>query len=241
VTTRRYLAFDIETAKVLPAETKDILAHRPLGISCAAAFASDSGEATTWHGHTASGDPAPCMSADDAAALVADLERLVSDGYTLVSWNGLSFDFDILAEESGAHEACARLALGHVDMMFQVVCSQGHYLSLQKAALGMSLEGKLSGVVGADVPTRWAAGEHEQILAYNVQDVRVTAELALAGDAAGDLRWTTQRGSQTAMPLPRGWLPVSEAAALPEVDVSWMTNPPQRADLLAWTRGPSGD
>jgi len=35
--TRRYLAFDMETAKVLPPDVTDVLAHRPLGITCAAA------------------------------------------------------------------------------------------------------------------------------------------------------------------------------------------------------------
>ena len=145
---RRYLAFDIETAKDLPGDVGDLLAHRPLGIACAAAFALDSGQETTWFGTTAAGAPAPSMSRADAAALVADLARLVSDGYTLVTWNGASFDFDVLAEESGARDACVQLALDHVDMMFQVVCSQGHRLSLQKAAVGMSLNGKLSGVSG---------------------------------------------------------------------------------------------
>ena len=33
---RKYLVFDIETAKVLPDGEQDIKAHRPLGIACAA-------------------------------------------------------------------------------------------------------------------------------------------------------------------------------------------------------------
>ena len=232
----RYLAFDIETAKVLPDGVDDILAHRPLGIACAAALALDSGEEITWHGATASGSPAPRMSQAEAGSLVADLERLVSDGYTLVTWNGACFDFNILAEESKTLERCSRLALEHVDMMFHVVCSQGHYLSLQKAAIGMSLTGKLSDVSGADVPRLWAAGEHELVMAYNVQDARVTVELAAAGDGARALRWMTQRGRPTSMALPEGWLPVKGALRLPVPDTSWMSTPPRRDALLAWTR-----
>lgn len=232
---RRYLAFDLETAALLPPDTKDIKAHRPLGIACAATFALDTGEANTWHGVTDAGTPSPRMTAAEAGALVDDLTRRVAEGYTLVTWNGLSFDLDILAEESGATEACAALARNHVDMMFHVVCSQGHFLGLQKAAEGMKLPGKLSGVSGADAPQMWADGKHQQVLDYCVQDVRVTAELAAAGDREKALHWTTQRGSRTRMAMPDGWLAVPAALALPEPDNSWMSNPPKRADFMAWT------
>lgn len=234
--TRRYLAFDIETAKVTADSDGALLDQRPLGISCAAAWAADSGESFTWHGVDAAGKPAPQLSRDEAAALVADLTRHVADGYTLVTWNGLGFDLDVLAEESGQREACVALALDHVDMMFQVVCSQGHFLSLQKAAEGMDLPGKLSGVSGAEVPRLWADGEHERVLAYNVQDVAVTAQLAVAGDAAGGLTWLTRKGTRARMALAAGWLPVRQALALPEPDTSWMSDPPRRETMLAWTR-----
>lgn len=32
---RKYVAFDIETAKILPAVVSELKAHRPLGIACA--------------------------------------------------------------------------------------------------------------------------------------------------------------------------------------------------------------
>ncbi len=233
---RRYLAFDIETAKVLPDDLDDLLAYRPLGIACAAAFALDRGEAMTWYGNSPSGSPAARMSQAEAGSLVADLTRFASDGYTLVTWNGLAFDFNILAEESGARDECSQLALDHVDMMFHVVCAQGHRLKLQKAAVGMSLTGKLSDITGADAPRMWANGKHEEVMSYNVQDVRVTAELAAAGDRAKALRWMTQRGSPTTMELPQGWISVRKALQLPTPDTSWMTNPPKREALLAWTR-----
>ena len=41
---RRYLAFDIETAKDVPGEDFNWRPHRPLGISCAATLASPSSE-----------------------------------------------------------------------------------------------------------------------------------------------------------------------------------------------------
>ncbi|MGQ0552840.1 MAG: ribonuclease H-like domain-containing protein [Planctomycetota bacterium] len=259
---RRYLAFDIETAKLLPEGVEDLFAHRPLGICCAAAYALDSRETMTWFGRegavaqageaarvggaalggaagaarigAGAGVPAPQLSRGEARALVADLQRLVAEGYTLVTWNGAAFDFPILAEESGATSECAALAAGHVDMMFQVVCEKGHRLSLAKAAQGMALPGKLSGVSGADAPRLWASGEHQRVLAYCQQDVRLTAELAAAGDESAALLWITQRGSPAKLSLPRGWLSVREAQRLPEPDTSWMSSPPSRAAMVGW-------
>ena len=233
---RRYLAFDIETAKVLPPGVEDILDHRPLGIACAAAVTSDTEDVATWYGRTAAGSPSPKMSEAEASALVDDLSGFVADGYTLVTWNGLAFDFDILAEESGALDRCIELAVDHVDMMFHIVCARGYFLSLQKAAVGMSVPSKLSGVSGAQVPAMWANGEHELVLEYNVQDVRVTAGLAVACDRARALHWVTQRGSRASMPLPNGWLSVRDALELPVPDTSWMTDPPSRDDLVGWMR-----
>jgi hypothetical protein len=45
--------------------------------------------------------------------------------YTIVTWNGTGFDFDILAEESGMLAECKGLAVNHVDMMFHVLCRLG--------------------------------------------------------------------------------------------------------------------
>ena len=44
------------------------------------------------------------MSQQEAAGLVEYLAAQVEHGYTIVTWNGLGFDFDILAEESGMLE-----------------------------------------------------------------------------------------------------------------------------------------
>lgn len=232
---RKFVAFDIETAKLLPDAAGDLLAHRPLGIACAAAFSLDIGREWTWHGKMPLGIPSEKMSVGEAAALIGDLESLVAEGYTIVTWNGLSFDFNVLAEESKLPERCAALALSHVDMMFQVLCSQGHFLSLAKAAAGMELPGKLAGITGAQAPQMWAAGRYDEVLAYNLQDVRVTADLAAAGERARELRWKTKNEKTATMPLPTGWLTVREAMALPEPDTSWMsTKPPSRATPLSW-------
>ena len=59
---RKYLAFDIETAKDVPGEDFNWRPHRPLGISCAATLTSDSSELRLWHGKLPDGSPAGRMS-----------------------------------------------------------------------------------------------------------------------------------------------------------------------------------
>ncbi len=233
---RRFLAFDIETAKLLPEGVDDILAHRPLGIVCAAAVASDLPRPVVWHGKDDAGGPAGRMTSGEAERMVADLAAFTSQGYTLVTWNGLKFDFDVLGEESGQVKECARLAADHVDMLFHVVCTRGHRVSLQRAAEGMRLPGKQAGISGAAAPEMWAAGRCKEVLDYCIQDVRVTLQLAEACERAGHLAWVTQRGDRGQMPLPRGWLTVREAKDLPLPDTSWMSRPPSREDHLGWVR-----
>ena len=77
------------------------------------------------------------MTVAEARALVKYLSKQVTAGYTILTWNGIRFDFDILAEESGMHAKCKLLALGHVDMMFHVLCQLGFGVSLNAAARGM--------------------------------------------------------------------------------------------------------
>ena len=235
---RRFLAFDVETAKIVPAGIRDLLAHRPLGIACAAAVAADSQEPKLWHGRDAAGAPAGQMTREEAIGLVIDLAAFVERGYTIVTWNGLGFDFDVLAEESGQADACRSLAEHHVDMLFHILCIKGFLVSLQKAADGMKLPGKTQGVSGAVAPEMWAAGRHDEVLAYCAQDVRLTLQLAQSCERLGRLAWITQRGTTSTLPLPNGWLTVREARRLPLPDTSWMSDPPKRGRFLKWLTGP---
>lgn len=231
---KRLLAFDLETAKVLPEYVSDLLAFRPLGITCAAAIRSTEPEPLVWHAGRGSGSHSNKMSTAEATEVVAALESFVADGWQIVTWNGLGFDFPVLADESGLKQRCIALALQHVDMFFHVLCSQGHYISLQKASEGMGLSGKAGGLSGAVAPSLWAAGRCTEVLDYCTQDVRLALALAECGEARKGLSWVTQRGSCRSMPLTGGWLSVSEARRLPLPDTSWMTAPPSREQLFGW-------
>jgi hypothetical protein len=233
---RKYLAFDIETAKALPEHDQNWIAHRPLGISCAATLASDADSPSLWHGLTDDGLAADRMSREDVARLVEHLTKIANDGYSILTWNGLGFDFDILAEESGMIEECKTLALGHVDMMFHAFCVLGYGIGLDAAAKGMNLAGKTAGMSGALAPQLWANGNRQEVLDYVAQDVRTTLQLARAGEKTGALHWISQRGSLRDMILPDGWLPVSAALKLPKPDTSWMSNPWPRTKFTGWMR-----
>lgn len=231
----RYVAFDIETAKVIAGESFVLQAHRPLGIACAATLTSDSRELRLWHGKTGE-RPAPRMRAEELATLLDYLCEQIAKGYTLLTWNGLAFDFDILAEESDDLARCVALASSHVDMMFHAVCCLGHRIGIDKVAQGMGLPGKPPGMSGVKAPEMWAAGQHKEVLDYVSRDVEMAIAIAAAGDERRGFNWITQRGQKKYAQLPSGWLRVDEALQLPMPDTSWMTDPPSRSDFTCWMR-----
>ena len=174
------------------------------------------------------------MSQAEAQGLVHDLAQLVEEGYTLLTWNGLGFDFNILAEESGLQTECERLAMAHIDMMFHVVCSKGFPLALDKVAQGMELPGKPSGMSGSKAPALWASGHQQEVLDYCVGDCQATVAIACAAEERGGIEWVTMRGSHATMALPNGWLAADQAMKLPLPDTSWMRTPLPRQSFTEW-------
>ena len=229
-----YLAFDIETSKDVPGDDFNWRPHRPLGISCAATLASDVDQPLLWHGKTRDGLPGERMSPQDAQRLVQYLGKMTAAGFTILSWNGLGFDFDILAEESGDAAQCKELALTHVDMMFHVFCCLGYPVALDKAAQGMGLPGKPPGMSGYKAPQLWAQGHFKEVLEYVAQDVRTAMQIAQTCEQRRSFEWITRKGTKSSFPLANGWLPVREAVQLPEPDTSWMSTPLSRLDFTAW-------
>ena len=230
-------AFDLEIAKEIPAGASDWGRYEPLGVSCAAVAFSDNQKVRFWQG-------TPQMTRDECQALVRDLYAYVRDGYTLLTWNGCKFDFNVLAQESGLYDMCAEMAMDHVDLMLMVTFSKGHYLSLQAALDGAGLEGKLKSVTlkdgksisdmdGAKAPSLWAAGEWEAVLAYLKEDVVQLQELAEFIQRRGMLRWTSRSGRPQNLPVSR-LLTVRECFKIPEPDMSWARNPPTRGEFVSW-------
>lgn len=230
---KKYAAFDIETAKVLPGSVGDLKSHRPLGISCAALWGTDQGEPELFYSQTFEGSPAPRMSQQDASALVDYLEQKVEEGYTIVTHNGIGFDFDILAEESDRFSACRRIALEHVDMMYHFFCGKGFPIALDKAAEALNLD-KKSDIDGSRAPKLWKEGRYERVLEYVGQDCRLTLQVAEKSEESGYISWITRKGAMRRFELPSGWLSVEKASELPKPDTSWMDNPWKRSKFTGW-------
>jgi RNase_H superfamily len=236
LTDRKYLAFDLETAKVQSPYLRDWKLRRPLGICCAATYCGGSKQPILWYGGKRKKCPAARMAVVEAKDLVDYLSRQVTCGYTIVTWNGIGFDFDILAEESGMHDECNSLAIGHVDMMFHVLCQLGFGVSLNAAARGMRLTRKCEKRPGSLVPKHWADGEYDKVFNHVAQDVRVTLELATTCNQCSYVRWITRFGTGRMMRLPNGWQKVGDAQKLPEPIQSQERGQWSRNSLTAWMR-----
>ena len=208
-----------------------------MGITCAALGLSDMPEPKIFQG-------APQMSRAACAELVRELQNVIANGYTLVTWNGTAFDFFILADESGMPRECAELALAHVDLMAIVTFLRGHWLGLQKALVGAGIAGKKKEVVlndgtrlyemtGARAPQLWRDGEYEAVLSYLREDVMPLLELARIVHNTKQIRWTSNQGRPNVVQVPKLWT-VRECFQLPEPNTSWMRDPAQRAQLVEW-------
>ncbi len=243
---RKYLAFDIETSKVLPDGCDDIHMHRPLGITCAAIKFGDSGEVLKYCFNEVLCDgeelayfgQSRAMRRHEVAFIVKALTVHVSRGYTIVTHNGLGFDFDILAEESGLHDECRFLALKHVDMMFHFFCIKGFAIGLDSAARVIGL-GKPKDIDGSIAPQLWANGEYRKVLDYVASDCNITLAVAMECELQSGISWISKKGRTMKCKMPDGLLTVEDAMKLPEPDNSWLDEPWTRSKFSSWLSGDS--
>ena len=230
---RKYLAFDIETAKILPEDFGELLAHRPLGICCAATWASQEESAQLFYSRELDGTPSSQMTQHDLSAFVDYLRTQTENGYNIVTLNGLGFDFDILAEESNRWEDCRHLARTHIDILFHIFCEKGFGVGLNAAgkALGLS---KPEDIDGSVAPQLWKDGKFQQVLDYVAQDCNLTLQIAEHSEMNKVFQWITRKGSKASVPLPTGWQSVDEAMTRPLPDTSWMDKPWPRSKFTGW-------
>lgn len=246
-----WVTFDLETSKVLPADA-NLDENRPLGISCAATLTRD-GELKKWSAPSLADDwqlPRPAQMTSAQLADLADyLEDLAAKRYKIVTWNGLKFDFDILQEEIGSDhytKILAEIALHcHIDMMFNLLCLKGYPCSLQKAAEGLGLEGKMVGMDGGQAPQMWQDGYESQnrVLEYVAQDALATADVFSLVQRFNEMRWISKSGKlMKASPTVGSFLEtVDQANQWPLPNTSWMKEKGlTREDCLAWTVGKAG-
>lgn len=252
------LAFDLEIATRFPGDGRPDF--KTMLVSCAATI-SDLGEVKTYQGPALEGGGYyASMPPEGVTQMVRDLGKAYTAGDTIISFNGLGFDWKLLAYASkskGAYRACARMALGHYDVMFQALCELGYPIGLAKVAEGFKLHGKLDGMNGALAVPMWVGGAtleeekqvqdtfsvrcgspqaQEIVLRYVTQDAKATLDVWKAIVDAREVRWITQKGAKKSFPPGngRGLLTVRECLALPRPDTSWMTTPMRREDFYSW-------
>ena len=216
--------------------------HRPLGITCAALMADKTQQKYTpdfwWQN--------PKMNKGTCQKVAHDLCEL-SERYKIITWNGLNFDFDVLAEESGMYKECAELALNHIDLMLIVVTMRGHWLGLDKAAKGANIQGKLKNVIlsdgaplndmsGGKAPGLWKAGEYKAVLDYLADDVRVTLELAQWIEKNKRIQWISDKGYEQSFKVPKLYT-VKECLELSRDTIPhWVTNPIELKSMMEWIK-----
>lgn len=231
---RRYLAFDLETATVIPSDEHAWSACGPVGISCAATCVCDSDAPHLWFGRGKRQRPASRMAESEVRRLVRYLAKQAQLGYTILTWNGLGFDFRILAEESGLSRECCDLAVDHVDMMFHVLCRLGFAVGLESAAKGLGVRTKPRGVSGSLMPQLWNENRHEEVLQYVANDAKITLAVADACEKRGHLCWITRSGRRRFLSLHNGLLLVRSALNLPPANGLPKKSAWSRSRFTAW-------
>jgi len=236
--TTPFVAFDIEIAKIFLEDNPTLDPEDFLGISCAATLTSE-GELLTWH----NAEMGPKMTTEEACELVEYLRACREDGLQIVTWNGMKFDFHVLAVESGMRTACALMAWEHVDIMFAIHCIKGYPLGLEAASKACGSQKGVEGLThGRYAPYFWVNGQHQIALDYVSQDVRATAAVADTVQERWGFIWISQRGNPTRFFVPEVMRPVDGFAGLtPEhcikwvlPDQGWMENPLTRDHFYRW-------
>lgn len=237
-----YVAFDIETSGLLG---DDKSSPHPPAVFCACATvlrrAAGPGayEVTgclRWHSASAlSGDRGE-MNVAEIRGMVTDLLRYQdTEGYQVVTWNGVGFDFRVLHEHAlvaGDAALCARiveLTGGGCDMMLNFFMHKGFPVSLNSVAVAVNPSFVKSGA-GGDVCDRWNNGdaaEREAVIRYCERDTEVLAAAVSAADATGSISWKTKRKGNIATWAPVGgretvFMASRDTWQLPEPDNSWM-------------------
>lgn len=210
------------------------------GISCAA-LAFEDGPVMRFSN---AGTDGRRLDKDQAIRLVQRLSEIEHGGDQIVTWNGTSFDFKVLAIESGEYDVCRRLALNHIDLMLYPLFIKGFPLALDKVLTGMGLKGKthevylksgekITNMAGGKAPLLWRQGEYDAVLTYLDGDVTRLLELTKVIAHEGKMEWIS--GSGKPMYLPVGDIgPVKDLFSIPEPNTSWMTNPVTRDSATGW-------
>lgn len=184
------------------------------------------------------------MTKNQVSRMLARL-RQIAQTHDLVTWNGLGFDLKVVAIESGEWFAAGKLALNHIDPMFNILCVLGYPAGLDQVCQGMGTANKVHAVElndgtsktdmsGIAAPAMWRAGEIAAVLNYQVGDVVALLELAKEIRRTRSLKWNSKKGKPQGIPYAFAMATVAEAMEIPLPDTSWMTTPLPRSKFTGW-------
>jgi len=244
-----FVGFDLEIAEPFPEGGWD--KESLLGISCAAIH--DGKETEPFFPKMNGGKYGDRMSPEEVRHMVDVLLGHVDDGKYIVTWNGMGFDFLVLAlecQDEGYFNTVGAMALNHIDPFFNMFCDMGYGIGLQTMANALGVEGKLEGMHGSLAPLMWNASfpatqEDEAdmmrtgrtrgtldaqnlCIFYVEQDSVATYDIYARLRGTQYIYWTTRAGRRSRRPWsPRGnsdrLLTCLEANVLELPDTSWMT------------------
>lgn len=188
----RFFGFDIETVLPIPREASDLGDPCALGIDSfggisIVAVVTSSGDEHVWTPEKKSKD-------DDHFELLSMTSLQVQNSiehmfhlfsvkhYIPVSWNGLFFDLRVLARcsESEKHAAmCRAMALGHVDLAFNMLARTGFMCSMDSAADFM-LKVRKSFPSAIEALTLWSSrdsSKQREVVRYCVDDAKLVLQI----------------------------------------------------------------
>ena len=231
------LSWDIEIADKIDDISR--LGHpETLSMCCSAIeyVAKDTRKMTTWP--SLGGPYTERLSQERADAIVAAMAVAVVNGAFILTWNGLGFDFPVLAANCSPkhrNHVETMAVYAHIDLGFAMACSKGFMCGLEAAGMGLGVGQKAEGIHGDQVPELWANGEYEKVLRYVQGDARLTTDVFLAAKKEQCIRWITKKGKVSTWSLPEK-LTVVESLKTPAPDTSWMSDPRPRSSYYNWIK-----
>lgn len=222
------IAFDLEITNVLE-DFGQWREQRPLGISCLAMSAGE-------HSYIYFAGRAPLALDERTSSEIVHFmyDEYFCEQYTIVTFNGLGFDFVVLADASREFTLCREMALSdyHVDLMFNAYMALGHNIGLNTACEETFGAQKVGFESGAEAPVAWHDGRHKEVIEYCKNDALITFKLYKYLQTSPCLKWKTRRGKGKPRQLfgNSKWRPTWSVARMlerepPEVP-QWMRNKP---------------
>ena len=162
--------------------------------------------------------------------------------FVYVTFNGLSFDFRVLAAQCAKNKRpdlaafVAETAVGncHVDLMFAFTAQHGYFSSLDSFAMQLGFKKSWNGAEAA------VSKDVAAIVANCTEDVNVMKKVHESALEKKFLMRASKMGRLSAWVLPDSGPPdvasVLNDLALMKPDQSWMTDPPTIPDAqMFWT------